>query len=60
MACTNTTASSQGTPEGFQTIDNLRLEPTQQQAPKELLMDFKQICNLWLAPTQQQPHKARP
>jgi hypothetical protein len=51
---TNTTASSQRTPAGFDF--NLRLEPTQQQAHKELLQDLQQY-NYGLVTTQQQAHK---
>jgi hypothetical protein len=53
MACTNTTASSQRTPAGFDF--NLRLEPTHLASSQRTPKGFQQICNLWLAPT----HSAR-
>jgi hypothetical protein len=43
MARTNTTASSQRTPAGFNNNYDLWLAPTQQQAHKELLQDLQQI-----------------
>ena len=49
---TNTTDSPHGTSAGFSKI-NLRLEPTQQQAPTELLQDFRQ-CSYGPITTQQQ------